>query len=461
MIKLNEVALRERVGDNARAPKWARAWKYAAEQAATRLRDITVQVGRTGVLTPVAELEPVFLRGSTIARATLHNEDEIRRKDIRIGDTVIIEKAGEVIPAVVSVVLDKRPPDTKPFDFFAHIGGRCPACGGPIKRDPQFAVWVCENPQCPAQKTRRVEYFGKRGALDLDALGGIVADKLVERGLVEEPLDVFDLTLDQLSALNLGTDSEPRVFGEKNARKLLEAIGRARRLPLARWLHALAIPEIGEETAHDLARFHKSLDDVAGSQLLQDVVTLDRLRGEIAETNPRARKNREKGELERRRLAENHQKLIEEAEEIGGRLISKGFAEKAKRKGSSKSDAVVKVGRVAARAVLNWFSSERGKEVSRRLGVLGIRPQGGVPSGTEDVFAGKTFVLTGSLEKMTRFEAQELIRSRGGNVGGSVSRKTDYVIAGPGAGSKLADATEHGVSVLSEEQFLALLDEKH
>jgi DNA ligase (NAD+) len=461
VIKLNDVALRERVGDNARAPKWARAWKYAAEQAATRLRDITVQVGRTGVLTPVAELEPVFLRGSTIARATLHNEDEIRRKDIRIGDTVIIEKAGEVIPAVVSVVLDKRPPDTKPFDFFAHIGGRCPACGGPIKRDPQFAVWVCENPQCPAQKTRRLEYFGKRGALDLDALGGIVADKLVERGLVEEPLDVFELTLDQLSALNLGTDSEPRVFGEKNARKLLEAIGRARRLPLARWLHALAIPEIGEETAHDLARFHKSLDDVAGSQLLQDVVTLDRLRGEIAETNPRARKNRDKGELERRRLAENHQKLIEEAEEIGGRLISKGFAEKAKRKESGKSDAVVKVGPVAARAVLNWFSSERGKEVLRRLGVLGIRPQGGAPSGSEDAFAGKTFVLTGSLEKMTRFEAQELIRSRGGNVSGSVSRKTDYVIAGPGAGSKLADASEHGVSVLSEEQFVALLDEKH
>ena len=218
------------------------------------------------MLTPVAELEPVFLRGSTIARATLHNEDEIRRKDIRIGDTVVIEKAGEVIPAVVSVVPEKRPADTKPFDFLAHIGGRCPACGRPVRRDPQFAVWVCENPQCPAQKTRRLEYFAKRGALDLDALGGIVADKLVERGLVEEPLDVFQLELGKLSSLNLGTDSEPRVFGEKNARKLLEAIERARQLPLARWLHALAIPEIGEETAHDLARFHESLDDVAGSR---------------------------------------------------------------------------------------------------------------------------------------------------------------------------------------------------
>lgn len=460
VIKLNDIALRERVGDNARAPKWARAWKYAAEQAATRLWNVTVQVGRTGVLTPVAELEPVFLRGSTIARATLHNEDEIRRKDIRIGDTVIIEKAGEVIPAVVGVILEKRPSDTRPFDFFAHIGGRCPACGGPIERDPQFAVWVCKNPQCPAQKTRRLEYFGKRGALELDALGGIVADKLVERGLVEEPLDVFELTLDQLSTLNLGTSSEPRVFGEKNARKLLEAIERARQLPLSRWLHALAIPEIGEETAHDLARFHESLDDVTGSQLLQDVVALDRLRGEIAETNPRARKNRDKSEAERQRLAENHEKLVKEAQEIGGRLISKGFAEKARKKDSSNWDAVVKVGPVAARAALDWFASQRGKEVLQRLSVLGIRPQGRAPSHKVDAFAGKTFVLTGSLETMTRGEAQERIRSRGGNVSGSVSRKTDYVIAGPGAGSKLADAREHGVGVLSEEQFLALLDEK-
>ena len=460
VIKLNNIALRDRVGDNARAPKWARAWKYTAEQATTRLRDITVQVGRTGVLTPVAELEPVFLRGSTIARATLHNEDEIRRKDIRIGDTVVIEKAGEVIPAVVSVVLDQRPAGTKPFDFGAHIGGRCPVCGGPIKRDPKFSVWVCENPQCPAQKTRRLEYFGKRGALELDALGGIVADKLVERGLVKEPLDVFELTLEKLSPLNLGTDSEPRVFGEKNARKLLEAIERARQLPLARWLHALAIPEIGEETAHDLARFHKSLDDVAASQHLRDVVTLDRLRAEIAETNPRAATNREKDKTEREKLAARHEKLLQEAGEIGRRLLTTGFAEKAKKKGARDSDAVVKVGPVAARAALGWFSSDRGRETLSKLRALGIHPRGGSPSAVEDAFAGKTFVLTGSLEKMTRPQAQELIRSRGGNVSGSVSRKTDYVVAGPGAGSKLADAREAGVKVLSEQEFLALLDEK-
>ena len=161
---------------------------------------------------------------------------------------------------------------------FTHINGRCPACGMPVTRDPQFAVWVCENPQCPAQKTRRLEYFGRRGSLELDALGGIVADKLVERGLVDEPLDIFDAQLADLSSLNLGTAAEPRVFGEKNARKLLEAIERARHLPLARWLNALAIPEVGEETAHDLAKFHQSLEDVADSQLLRDVIALDGLR---------------------------------------------------------------------------------------------------------------------------------------------------------------------------------------
>ena len=460
VIKLNNIALRRRVGDSSRAPKWARAWKYVAEQATTRLRAITVQVGRTGVLTPVAELTPVPLRGSKISRATLHNEDEIRRKDIRIGDTVIIEKAGEVIPAVVGVVLEDRPPDAKPFDFSAHIGGRCPACGLSVKRDPQFAVWICENPQCPAQKTRRLEYLGKRGALELDALGGIVADKLIERGLVNEPLDIFELQLEELSSLNLGTAAEPRVFGEKNARKLLEAIARARELPLARWLHALAIPEVGEETAHDLAAFHDSLEDVAHSSLLQDVITLDDLRRRMADANPRAKKNRGKSEAERQALAQLYQSLSEEADEIGRRLIEKAFAERAKKKDARDSDAVTKIGPVVAQAALDWFSSARGKKVLERLRGLDITPRGGTPSKGQDVFAEKTFVLTGSLERLARSEAQELIRSRGGNVSGSVSRKTDYVIAGPGAGSKLVDAKALGIRILSEQEFLSLLDEK-
>lgn len=457
VIKLNQVALRERVGYHSRAPKWAKAWKYASEQAETRLQKVTIQVGRTGALTPVAELEPVFLRGSTISRATLHNEDEIRRKDIRIGDTVIIEKAGEVIPAVVRVVLEKRPEGTEPFDFLKYIEGKCPACGHLPRRDPEFAVWVCENPACPAQKTRRLEYFARRGALDLDGLGGIVADALVVRGLVADPLDVFNLTLPQLGTLNLGTDEEPRVFGEKNAAKLLAAIERARTLPLARWLHALAIPDVGEETAHDLAKHHDTLDAVAASPLLRDVIALDELRAAIDAASPRSRANKDKTEMEKQAMASRQVELIAEANVVGRRLIDAGFAQAAKKKGATDADAVVVVGPVTARATLDWFAGTLGQNTLRRLAELQISPKGGTPKIGDSPFAGKTVVLTGSLEKMGRNEAQEKIRALGGNVSGSVSKKTHFVVAGPGAGSKLEDAKRHGVPVLTEEEFIAML----
>jgi len=457
VIKLNDRALRERVGYHSRAPKWAKAWKYAAEQAETRLRNITVQVGRTGVLTPVAELEPVFLRGSTISRATLHNEDEIKRKDIRIRDTVVIEKAGEVIPAVVRVVLEKRSADALPFDFLAHIAGKCPVCGGAVRRDPDFAVWVCESPSCPAQKTRRLEFFAKRGALDLEGLGGIVADKLVERGLVSEPLDVFSLTLEPLATLNLGTDEDPRVFGEKNARKLLEAIERAKTLPLARWLHALAIPEVGEETAHDLAQFHEDMDAVAASPLLRGVVELDRLRREIEAASPKSGANRMRSDLERLALKTRQAELQAAADVVGRQLSASGFAELSKKKQANARDVVTVIGPTAANAVLSWFGGEQGARVLARLHTLRISPQGNAGPKAEAPLSGKTFVLTGTLERMSRSEAAEQIRRLGGNVSGSVSRKTDFVIAGPGAGSKLEEARAAGVPVLDEDGFTALL----
>ena len=457
VIKLNSFALRERVGYHSRAPKWAKAWKYVAEQAETRLNGITVQVGRTGVLTPVAELAPVFLRGSTIARATLHNEDEIKRKDIRIGDTVVIEKAGEVIPAVVRVVMEKRPPHTPVFHFLEHIGGHCPACGSPVKRDPNFAVWVCENVNCPAQLTRRLEYFAKRGALDIDGLGGIVADKLVERGWVRDPLDLFDLETEKLAALNLGTDDEPRVFGEKNATKVTAAIERAKTLPLARWLHALAIPEVGEETAHDLAKHHPSLEAVRDSAMLRDVVALDRLHAEIEESNPRGKRNKDKSPLEKQKLASRHAELVAEANAAGRRLVDAGFAAPAKRKGATEADVVTVVGPVVAQAALEWFAGQSGRETLKRLHHLHIAPTGSSTDTGGEVFAGKTFVLTGTLEKMSRNEASEKIRALGGNVSGSVSGKTSFVVAGPGAGSKLDDAQSLGVAVLDEDQFIKML----
>src|SRR5881398_2056193 len=301
VVKVNSFAQRERLGFTAKSPRWAIAYKYAAERVQTRLKDIIIQVGRTGILTPVAVLEPVLVSGSTVGRATLHNEDEIKRKDIRIGDTVVIEKAGEVIPAVVEVVKSKRPRSAKPFDFSEHIQGKCPVCGGPIRRDPQFVAWRCENLYCPAQTTRRVEFFAARTALDIESVGGIVADKLVERGLVREPLDLFELKTEQLAKLNLGTEESPRVFGEKNATKAIQAIERAKTAPLSRWLYALAIPEVGKTTATDLARFHETIDDVANSQLLRDVVSYHGRKSD---------KSRDGG-----------------AKEIADRLIKSGFAE--------------------------------------------------------------------------------------------------------------------------------------
>jgi DNA ligase (NAD+) len=430
VVKVNSFAQRERLGFTAKSPRWAIAYKYAAERVETLLKDIIIQVGRTGILTPVAALEPVFVSGSTVARATLHNEDEIKRKDIRIGDTVVIEKAGEVIPAVIEVLKSKRPRDAKPFDFAKHIHGKCPVCGGQIRRDPEFVAWRCENLQCPAQTTRRVEFFAARSALDIESIGGIVADKLVERGLVRDPLDLFELKVEQLAKLNLGTEESPRIFGEKNATKAVNAIGRARTLPLSRWLYALAIPDVGKTTATQLARFHGTIEDVARSQLLHDV---------LAYHQKRERK--------------------ESAEDIAERLINAGFAERSKSK-AGKDGIVTEVGPVVAQSVLDFFRSTAGKKILQRMKQLRIEPKSeklSAKKAAELPLAGKTFVLTGALPSMTREEATEKIEALGGHVTGSVSKKTDYVLAGAEPGSKFDKAKELGVRIIDEAQFKKML----
>ena len=445
VIKLNSFAQRERAGFTSKAPRWAIAYKYAAEQAQTKLRDITIQVGRTGALTPVAELEPVFLAGSTISRATLHNEDEIKRKDIRIGDTVIIEKAGEVIPAVVGVVIAKRPRNAEPFDFAKHINNKCPVCGSSISRDPQYVVWRCENLQCPAQATRRLEFFTMRGALDIESIGGIVADKLVERGLVREPLDLFLLKVEQLATLNLGTDDAPRIFGEKNATKAIHAIERAKTFPLSRWLFGLAIPDVGKTTARDLALFHDTIEDVAHSSLLKDILDYheksDHLSG-LRRENP-----------------ERYEKLKKEIAESAERLIQSNFAAPSKSKAEKESGIVTKVGPVVAKSVLDFFAHEKGKTILRRMKELGIHPASEKVSAKKAAalpFAGKTFVLTGTLPGMTREEASAKIEALGGKVSGSVSGNTDFVLAGEEAGSKLDKAQKLGVKIISEKEFLEM-----
>jgi DNA ligase (NAD+) len=458
VIKVNSIADWDRIPSKTRAPGYAIVHKPIPwiEKAETVLKAITIQVGRTGVLTPVAELEPVFVQGSTIARATLHNEDEIRRKDIRIGDTVVIRKAGMVIPEVFEVVKSKRPHGAKEFDLFKHVGGRCPKCDGPIAKEKisnggaQEVAWRCQNVAgCPAQLMRRVEYFAARKALDIESLGGIVAEKLVERGLVKAPLDLFDLKLEQLATLNLGTDDEPRVFGEKNAAKVIEALERAKTLPLDRWVFALAIPDAGDATAHQLSQAHRTLEDLADSPALRDIRDQGELEAGRQLISPRSRKNPPKDEAERQRREARCIELDERLKQIEARLGASGA--------KTKMD---EVGPVVAASVLNFFASAAGKEILKRLAQLGIHPRVVVtssPSASKSSpIAGKTFVLTGTLPTLSRDEATKLIREHGGDVSNSVSKNTDYVLAGAEAGSKLDKAQKLGVKILDATEFLKM-----
>ncbi|MDR3458262.1 MAG: NAD-dependent DNA ligase LigA [Verrucomicrobiae bacterium] len=456
VLKVNTLADWLKIPGRSRAPGYAIVHKPVPwiTPAETVLKAITVQVGRTGVLTPVAELEPVFVQGSTIARATLHNEDEIRRKDIRIGDTVVIRKAGMVIPEIFEVTKTKRPPGAKEFDLFAHVGGKCPACGGPIAKEKMSGgetdevAWRCQNiAGCPAQLTRRVEYFAQRKALDLESLGDIVAEKLVERGLVKEPLDLFDLKLEVLGKLNLGTEDEPRTFGEKNATKILDALQRAKTAPLNRWIHALAISDVGEATAKQLAATHESLEALADSAVLRDIRDLGMKESERAEISPRSRKNPPKDEAEKAKREQRDAELKAEIAGIEARLDAGGLKAK-----------LVEVGPVAAASVLDFFASPAGKKILARIRELHIKPLNekvsvAAPTGA---FAGKTVVLTGTLPTLTREEATAKIEAAGGKTSGSVSKKTDYVLAGADAGSKLTKAQELGVKILDEAEFLKM-----
>ncbi|HYF37902.1 MAG TPA: NAD-dependent DNA ligase LigA [Prosthecobacter sp.] len=453
VIKVNAFADQQALGATSKAPRWAIAYKYQPEQAETQILDIDIQVGRTGTLTPVARLKPVFLSGSTVSNATLHNEDEIRRKDIRKGDTVIIEKAGEIIPAVIRVLTEKRPEGAQPFDLVQHLGGKCPVCHGPISRPPKFVAWRCENPACPAQANRRLQFFCARNALDIESIGGVVAEKLVENGLVESPLDLFDLDLLKLGALNLGTEDEPRVFGPKNAQKALDAIQRAKTAPLSRWIFALGILEVGVSTARDLARFHNNFDELANSQHLRDVIDLHEKKQRSTEINPTSRKNPAKTIEEKAAREQAHRQLQEELSGIEERLITSGFG--------SRSSAGVNtvVGPVAARSVLDFFATPIGQAILERVRALGIQPaseQQAAPA-VSTRFANTTWVITGTLSQ-SRDEIADLIRTHGGKVGGSVSSKTTYLLAGEEAGGKLAKAQELGVTILNEETFRSMVE---
>lgn len=382
VVKLNPFALREKVGSTSKAPRWAIAYKYESEQAETKLQAITIQVGRTGKLTPVAELEPVHLAGTVVKRATLHNEDELRRKDIRIGDTVTIEKAGEIIPAVIGVVLTKRNGTEKVFEF----PKKCPECGSQVSRGPfegEAADWRCANPDCPAQVQGRIEHWCSRGAMDIEGGGEVLVGQLVASGLVRDVADLYKLTLDELMGLDR--------MGEKSAQNFLDGVNASKSRDLWRIIFGLGILHVGAGVAKSLGRNFASMDDLAGASFNQ-------LTG------------------------------IED------------------------------VGEVIARSLFAWFADNRNRQLIERLRKAGVNMQSALyrPSAPAGVFAGKTFVLTGTLPTLKREEAAARIEALGGKVSGSVSKKTDYVVAGEDAGSKLDKARQLGIKTLNEAEFLGL-----
>ncbi len=456
VIKLSDFALRESLGSTARAPRWAAAFKYLPEQKETILRAITIQVGRTGVLTPVAELEPVPLSGTTVSRATLHNQDEIARKDIRIGDTVLVEKSGEIIPAVVQVNKSKRPADSQPYSLYDAVGGVCPCCGEPISQEEGQVAWRCTNFTCTAQAAMRTTYFCKREALDIENLGGTVAEALVRNGYLSTPLDLFSLSLEKLAALNLGTEEEPRRFGEKNAAKALEALNKARTLPLERWLTAFGIPTIGVTTSREVARYHRDLQHVVNSDYLRSLLELEEGVIQYNTLNPKARSNKgaDKEQLENLRSA-----LKSELQEKARLFEEKGFLS-LQADGTNKLKLSNPLGSVSTRKLIAWAQSAAGHQVISTLDILGINPTSPSYSETGNkangALSGLTFVLTGALSR-PRPEFERLITEAGGKATGSVTGKTSYLVAGEGGGSKRDKAVKLNVPIIDENTLLAML----
>jgi len=450
VIKVLNYEERRTLGFRSRAPRWAAAYKFLSEQKETTVKAITIQVGRTGVLTPVAELEPVFVSGSTVSRATLHNEEEIQRKDIRIGDTVLIEKAGEIIPAIVKVITEKRQPDATPFSLPAHVHHQCPSCGGPIAREEGFVAWRCGNFACPAQAVSKIKQFTSRKALDIEGVGETVAEALVKRGLCTTALDLFKLDEDQLAKLNLGNDVDARRFGEKNAAKVIESLNQARQQPLARWLYAMGIRQIGESASKELARLHKTIDELPSSPVLHALRDAARLETERKLISPRNKDNPPANEAEKVERQTRHDELKQQIAELQQSIAP--------------FNVTADLGPVAAESTLAFFESKAGHEVIERMHEFGIDPQSAnylprpAEADTSELpLAGKTIVLTGTLS-IGRDDMKALLEAKGAKVSGSISKNTDYLLAGEGGGSKRDKAEKLGVAILTEEQARALLD---
>ncbi len=460
VVKVIDHADRETLGYTARAPRWAAAFKYPAEQQETRLLNITIQIGRTGVLTPVAELEPVLISGSTVSRATLHNEDEIQRKDIRIGDRVIIEKAGEIIPAVIKVLTEHREAGTAAFNLAEYVNHQCPSCSGPITREEGFSAWYCENYTCPAQAVTKLTHFSQRKALDITGLGESVAIKLVETQLATTPLELYQLSLLDLADLELdsaklqdGSTSKPRRFGERRAQGLLAALESAKtQKPLAKWLYALGIPHVGESASREISRLHNSFEEIANSQLLAQISQLATLEGQQRDISPRNKANPPRDDVEKFQREEQYKALKEQITEIQCELEPYAIASE--------------VGTAVSQSIIRYFQSAAGENLLNQLDSLALSPKSNnyAPRAEKNQESqesaklhGLTFVITGTLSQ-PRSTLKETIESLGGKVSGSISAKTSYLICGEKAGSKREKATSLGVTILDEAGFSAFIE---
>ena len=378
VIKVNDLALRERLGATAKFPRWAAAYKYPPEIKETVVEDIVVQVGRTGVLTPKAVVRPVRLAGTTVTNATLHNQDFISQRDIRIGDTVRIRKAGEIIPEILDVVMTKRPEETMAY----HLPAECPICGAKVERDAEGSFLRCTGAECPAQLTRNISHFVSRDAMDIEGLGAAIVETLIERELIKSPADIYYLTLDEMSSL--------WQKGDTAAKKLLAAIESSKQQDVSRLIYALGIRQVGAKMGKVLASHFGSMDALMAAS-------------------------------------------VDELTEVPD------------------------VGRVTAENIAAWFAQPQSQHMVMRLRDAGVNFKS-LRAVTDNRFAGKTFVLTGVLSKFTREEATEKIELFGGKAAGSVSKKTSFVVVGENAGSKERKARELGIPILSEDDFLRMIE---
>lgn len=379
VVKLNDFRLQDEAGFTSKAPRWAISFKFEAERAETLLKEISLQIGRSGAVTPVAILEPVQLAGTTVSRATLHNEDEIRRKDIRPGDTVLVQKAGEIIPQVLGVIESKRPADSQPFDFGTHLE----SLGIIAERDPKEAVWRITCKDDPIRQQRALQHFASRVCMDIENLGTAVVEQLVSRGLAQTPADLYTLTAAQLLELDK--------FAEKSASNLVAALQTSKTRALWQLIHGLSIPHVGKQSAKDLEANFESLDAIASA-------------------------------------------TEEQLEEVDG------------------------VGSIMAQSLHAWFTEPNHITLIDRLRDYGLNFQSARIEMGDSALAGKIFVLTGSLPNLTRSEASEMIEKVGGRTSSSVSKKTDYVLAGEASGSKYAKAVKLGLYILDESAFHELIN---